>query len=412
MGHAQPSGGHAPGTSQATTRRFRLEWPVRVILLGTLIVVLAVPEVLLRNVAHTAGVGLGLGVLPVGGLGLVIARRQPGNPIGWLLAGFSAALILFNDVSLYAVFDYHLRNGGLPLGPAAALIASELWIAFFLVLPLVILLFPDGRLESRWRTTLLVYLTAGALIIAALFGFGAWEMSGTRIVVDGHGQLVPNPFPSGAATIPVLILLGSVPLFWASFVVRQVLSWRRSSGERKAQLKWLMTGSSVTVVALAGTFLLAQVSGPLASALGNVLLGLGLFSLPASIGIGILKYHLYDIDRLISRTFSYTLLTGLLIGLYAGLVTLATRVLPHSSPVGVAASTLAVAALFNPLRRRLQRIVDRRFNRARYDAEAIVAVFAARLTSAVDLDLIGDDLADVVRQALEPAHVSVWISRG
>jgi hypothetical protein len=125
---------------------------------------------------------------------------------------------------------------------------------------------------------------------------------------------------------------------------------------------------------------------------------LALAALPVSIGVGILKYHLYDIDRLISRTLAYALVTGLLVGVYAGIVTLATKVLPFSSPVGVAASTLAAAALFNPLRRRVQRIIDRRFNRARYDAETIVAAFAARLKDAVDLDLVRDDLAGVVQQ--------------
>ena len=137
---------------------------------------------------------------------------------------------------------------------------------------------------------------------------------------------------------------------------------------------------------------------------------LALTALPVSIGVGILKYHLYDIDRLISRTLSYALITGLLIGVYTGIVTLATRVLPFSSPVGVAASTLAAAALFTPLRRRVQRTVDRRFNRARYNADAIVAAFTARLKDAVDLDLVRDDLASAVRQSLEPAHVSVWMS--
>ena len=123
-----------------------------------------------------------------------------------------------------------------------------------------------------------------------------------------------------------------------------------------------------------------------------------------------MKYHLYDIDRIISRTLAYTLVTALLIGMYAGLVLLATEVLTFKTPVAVAAATLAAAALFSPLHRRVQRIVDRRFNRARYDTEAIVAAFAARLKDAVDLDLVRDDLADVVRQALEPAHVSMWMS--
>ena len=128
------------------------------------------------------------------------------------------------------------------------------------------------------------------------------------------------------------------------------------------------------------------------------------------IGVGILKYRLYEIDRIISRTLAYALVTGLLIGAYAGLVLLATDVLALASPVAVAASTLVAAALFSPLRRRVQRVVDRRFNRARYDADKTVAAFAARLKDAVDLDAVRDDLSGVVHQALEPAHVSVWIS--
>jgi len=133
--------------------------------------------------------------------------------------------------------------------------------------------------------------------------------------------------------------------------------------------------------------------------------------LPVCLGVAILRYRLYDIDRIISRTLAYAIVTGLLIGLYAGLVLLATRVLTFHSTVAVAISTLAAAALFNPLRRRVQQIVDRRFNRVRYDAEQTVAAFAARLKDAVDLDSVRADLARTVHQALEPAHVSVWISR-
>jgi hypothetical protein len=132
--------------------------------------------------------------------------------------------------------------------------------------------------------------------------------------------------------------------------------------------------------------------------------------LPASIAVGILKYHLYDIDRIISRTLAYAIVTGVLIGVYAGVVLLAARVLPFRTPVTVAGATLLAAALFSPLRRRVQRAVDRRFNRARYDADQTIAAFAARLQDAVDLDAVQDDLTGVVHQALEPAHVSVWIS--
>ena len=130
-----------------------------------------------------------------------------------------------------------------------------------------------------------------------------------------------------------------------------------------------------------------------------------------AIGIAVLRYRLYDIDRIISRTVAYAIITSLLVGVYAGLVLLTTQVFRFHTPVAVAASTLAAAALFNPVRRRVQQMVDRRFNRARYDADQTVAAFAARLKDAVDLDSVRDDLAGVVHQALEPAHVSVWISQ-
>jgi hypothetical protein len=179
-----------------------------------------------------------------------------------------------------------------------------------------------------------------------------------------------------------------------------VLSWRRASGERRQQLKWLAGGAAVTLCL-----------GPLGNALASdvvvsQLLEIGVVALPASIGVGILKYRLYDIDRIISRTLAYALVTGL----YAGLVLLATQVFRLHTPVAVAASTLAAAALFSPLRRRVQRAVDRRFNRARYDADQMVTAFAARLKDTVDLDSVQDDLASVVTKALEPAHVSVWSS--
>jgi hypothetical protein len=152
---------------------------------------------------------------------------------------------------------------------------------------------------------------------------------------------------------------------------------------------------------------------------GGVLLALAVaavplsrLALPVSMGVAVFRYRLLDIDRILSRTLSYTIVTGLLIGVYAGLVLLATRVLDFASAVSVAAATLAAAALFAPVRRRVQRIVDRRFNRARYDADRTVAAFAARLQDAVDLDTVRTDLTCVVQAALEPAHVSLWLPGG
>jgi hypothetical protein len=136
---------------------------------------------------------------------------------------------------------------------------------------------------------------------------------------------------------------------------------------------------------------------------------IGIAALPVGIGIGILKYRLYEIDRLVSRTISYLLLTGLLAGVFAGVVVLTTDVLPFSSPVGVAASTLAAAALFNPLRRRLQHLVDHRFNRARYDAEATLDAFARQLRQAVEPDAVEASLLETLGRAVEPAHLTLWI---
>ncbi len=396
-------------TAEVTARRFRLARPTVVTVLCALVLVLFGLGMAI-SIAAGKPDGLAVFALLFAGLGLVIARRQPGNRIAWLLLGFSALLVFYEDAAVYSATDYRLHGGKLPLGFPAVLIASELWSALFLILPLIILLFPDGKLPPRWRMVLWAYLAVCALIVAILLGSGAWQMRGTRIVVQGNGQLVNDSGPTGALGFAQLILFVVVPVFWAFFVARQVLSWRRATGERRAQLKWLMAGSAATVTCLAGTVLL-QSSNAFLTLVDNTCLAVGILSLPVCIIFAILKYRLYDIDRLISRTVSYTLVTALLIGVYVGVVTFTTRVLPFHSTVGIAASTLAVAALFNPLRRRVQRVVDRRFNRARYDADKTVAAFASRLKDAVDLASIRDDLARVVHQALEPAHVSVWTSQ-
>jgi hypothetical protein len=397
------------GRTRRPAGRSRLAWPPVLTVLGGLVLVLFGLAISLAIIGHT-GVGLSFAALPVALLGLVIARRQPGNRIAWLLLSFSAVFAFYGDAAGYAVLDYHFHGGRLPLGPPAVVIASELWIAVFLVLPLVILLFPDGRLPPRWTAVMRAYLAVCAVVVAIQVAAGASQVSGTPIVVTDKGQLVSNPGPSGILAIAFVILVVTVPVFWALFVTRQVLSWRAASGERRAQLKWLMAGGVATLAGLTATFVFAQFSGPLALVLDSIMLGVGIFSLPASICIAILNYHLYDIDRLISRTLSYTLVTALLVGVYTGLVLLATHVLTVTSPVGVAAATLAVAALFNPVRRRVQRMVDRRFNRARYDADRTVALFASRLKDEVDLDSVRADLAGAVHQALEPVHVTLWLS--
>lgn len=227
-----------------------------------------------------------------------------------------------------------------------------------------------------------------------------------NIQVDSTGALVSldrNAKGAGAAIGGLVFLLyGGLAL---SFVFAQLLAYRRSSGDRREQLKWLMTGSAIGIVGLAVAL------SPINRTVGNVV-SLGILAVPLSMGVGILKYRLYDIDRLISRTLSYAVVTGILVGVYIGFVTLTTRALPLSSPIGVAASTLTVAALFNPVRRRAQRVVDHRFNRARYDADATIAAFTSRLRDAVELNKIQRDLVDVVTRSVQPSHAGVWINAG
>jgi hypothetical protein len=350
--------------------------------------------------------------------GVVVARRQPGNPIGWILIGLGVLGAFYTDAARYSVFDYHFHHGALPFGPAAAVVAQALWgTGQFYLLPLIILLFPDGRLTRRWRIVLWAYVAVGCLLIAGLLGVVAGDVAGHPVSVGGNGEPVRALSAPAALTAADRALTVTLPVFWVSFVVRQVRSWRavrragEAGAERRQQLKWLMSGSVVTVLGLAGIFGFGFSSNPVVLAL-DVVSFFATFALPAAISVAILRYRLYEIDRIISRTLAYTIVTGLLIGVYAGLVLLATQVLRLHTPVAVAAATLAAAALFNPLRRRVQRAVDRRFNRARYDADQTVAAFAARLKDATDLDSVRDDLARVVNGALEPAHVWVWTSSG
>jgi MFS family permease len=400
VGVTQP----APGAPEATRRVASLAT-----VLGALVLVLTAASIVLSAPAHQLSV-LGTSpeipvVLVYAGVGVVIARRQPRNPIGWILLTFIALFMLSTAVGFYAVLYYRLGHHGLPLAPAAVLLQPS-WVPALLLFPVVILLFPDGRLPSRrWRWVLSAYAALGACALAAFFGPAVGAVASHHIRLDSFGDVISTGHPGGGALAAAALLgLLSIAAIWLSFVAHQVLSWRRASGERRQQLKWLASGAAVTMVMVSLSFTVSS------TGVAGEVLGVALGALPAGIGVGILKYRLYDIDRIISRTLAYAIVTGLLVGLYAGLVLLATEVLTVKSPVAVAASTLAVAALFSPLRRRVQRVVDRRFNRARYDADTMVAAFAGRLQDAVDLDAVRDDLAGVVQRALEPGHVSVWLS--
>jgi len=320
--------------------------------------------------------------------------------------------ILTEDAAYYAAADYRLHHGGLPLG-WVALPAQPSGFVGLVLFGLALLLFPDGRPPSpRWRWVLWVYAGIGLVWIVWTAAITAGAIIGHHIQVDSNGQLslVNGTDPADRwwnVALTAIFLLVAVCL--VASLAGQVASWRRSSGERRQQLKWLAMGTAALV---AGTAIdtvtgIGTVSGQ--TALGTACFIAGFFAFSLCIGMAVLRYRLFDIDRVISRTLAYAIGTGLLVGVYAGIVLLVTQVLRiHHSTVAVAAATLAAAALFNPVRRRVQTMVDRRFNRARYDADQIIAAFVARLQDAVDLDAVQTDLFGSVQQALEPAHVSVW----
>ena len=300
------------------------------------------------------------------GVGLIVARFQRRNPIGYLLLGTALCFVITLDAGGYATLVY-AQHRDLPLG-AVALVLGPAGILAVFMLPLIVLLFPDGRLPStRWRPLLVVaFAVAGYVLAANEIAIVAGLVS-HRLRVSSDGTPVIAGLMSHTTT---LASFATVFVLIVAAVVRQVLAWRHAGTDRRQQIKWLLSGVCVFIV-------IGVPSLGTSSDLWEAGIAIGFSALPLAIGVGILRYRLYDIDRIVSRTVSYGIVTALLAGAYAGLVLLATRELRFSSEVAVAVSTLAAAAAFNPVRRRVQHLVDRRFNRARYDADLIVAEFAA-----------------------------------
>jgi hypothetical protein len=345
------------------------------------------------------------------GMGFLVARRQPRNPIGWLLMVTGLSTAFTTAAGLYTQLDYGSEHGGLPFGLAVFLAENAFWPVAVLTGMAAILLFPDGQLSRPWRRALWAYVVVAVLVLISQ-AIPASVLAGTANVqaaLTGHRITAPG----GAMVrflgsgLPVLAVLP----FWVAWIGRQVAGFRRATGAVREQYKWFTAGAAISLVSsVVLTVAEANNGSELARALNVAGLYVTGVAFPLGMGVAILRYRLYEIDRIISRTLAYAIITGLLIGIYAGLVLLATHVLGFTGSVSVAAATLVAAALFAPLRRWVQRGVDRRFNRARYDAERTVAAFTARLQDAVDLDSVQADLAAAVQAALEPAHVSVWIA--
>jgi hypothetical protein len=347
----------------------------------------------------------GLYAVGFGGVGALLTWRRPGHPVGWIFA--AAGMVEAVD---FATFEYGLAvavGRGLPDGEYVGWLQLWIWVPFItLITVYLFLLFPDGRLPGpRWR---LASWAAGGFSVIAIAGLAftpGSERPNLPALRNPFG-VAPAAVPFDAAIAGIAGLLGCVVLAAWSLFARS----RRGTAVERQQIKWLAYSGCLVALALLPAVALSLTPGTAARVAEGVAMA-AVLTMPAAVAVAVLKYRLYDIDRVISRTLAYAAVTGLLVGVYAALVLLATEVFRFRAPVAVAASTLAVAALFSPLRRRVQRAVDRRFNRARYDADQTVTAFAARLKDAVDLDSVRNDLAAVVSRALEPAHVSVWISQ-
>jgi hypothetical protein len=340
-------------------------------------------------------------------VGAMVATRVPENPIGWIFCLTGVALGVADFGNQYAEQMLFVASDPLPGGRTAALL-QELGLApSFGLLSLALLLFPDGRSPSgRWRVVLWLAVTGIALSV-----IGAALRPGPLV----------EPFDDVSNPLGIPGLLGLMDSFLGFGFIFTLLSvvlaalgmrarLRRSRGVEREQFKWLVLAAAVTGIAVVGTLVLYLAAG--IDVGGAAVLGLGFSAFPVAAGAAILRYRLYDIDVVINRTLVYGALTATLAGVYIGSVLLLQLVLSgltKDSGLAVAASTLAVAALFRPARSRIQEAVDRRFYRRKYDAARTLERFGTRLRDEVDLDALGSELRGVVADTMQPASVSLWL---
>ena len=333
-------------------------------------------------------------------IGLVLGLRRPANPIGWLYAasGLVWALIIPFEPWLVQLFREHQP---LPLVAQLAVVASQvIWApAIALGITLPFLLLPDGRLRSRrWRL-----VVAAAVVGVAIFVVGGILFPGQ---VDNDLIAIDNPFGLAgvAGRVAMVVTFTGLVLYALCLPAALVcvgLRFRSSRGVERQQLRWVAAGATVAVLVL--------LPAPAKVHLPAFLTAVAVLAVPVSVAVAVLRYRLWDLDRLISRTVTYLLVTGLLVLPYLAILPAATRLAAGAGSLAVAAATLAAAAVFQPLRRRIQDLVDRRFNRRRYDAARTVDTFAARLREQIDLDALSAELLAVVDQTVAPTRASLWL---
>jgi hypothetical protein len=339
-------------------------------------------------------------------VGAVIVAHRPGNAVGWIFSAIGLLTATGVVAAEYAAYVARTRPGSAPGVVLAAWYNSWWWYpTLALVLVFTPLLFPTGRLLSaRWRPVAAVAAVGTATIIA---------LSALQPTFQDEDHPIRNPI--GLAGIPDpeagalgAVLFGLLLLCSVAAVLSVVLRFRRSRGVERQQLKWFTYAA-----ALMGAFLLLSDYLFPQSGVVEVLYGLAVALVPVAAGVAVLRYRLYDIDRLVNRTLVYGALTALLGAVYAGAVLVLGQLFggvggdPPS--LAVAGATLAVAALFQPARRRIQAVVDRRFNRRRYDAAETIQAFSTRLRDQIDLDTLSAELLAVVDQTMEPTRVSLWL---
>jgi MFS family permease len=339
-------------------------------------------------------------------VGAVLAGRRPRHPVGWLLLGLGLSLSLQAFTFSYTRYGLVARPGALVAAGYLAGLNNGLAIMWLSCAGFVLLLTPTGSLPSpRWRwwariagAAAAVWLVGSVIDPAPLYP--EYPDVGNPLAVPAlFGPL--RALPAAAVVVLVALIVGAVSL---------VLRFRRARGVERQQLRWLTWGATLAAAALlvAMAALAAEDSG---STLLSLALGVCAALLPLAIGAAILRYRLYDLDRIISRTLAYGLLTVLLGGGYAAVVLGLGQLLGQDSSLVVAAATLAVAAVFQPARRRIQQAVDRRFNRRRLDAARVIQAFSTRLRDQVDLDGLTAELLEVVDQTMQPTRASLWLRR-
>lgn len=347
-------------------------------------------------------------------VGWIILRRDPSNRLGWiyLAIGFWQALNIF--ALGYSTLAYWVASGNLPLASELSWVAVWAWVpGFTLFSTLGILLFPTGRLPSRrWWPVVALAVVAFVLLLVPVVAL--WPYRGLPLEVQ-NAVNQPPPADPALSAVNTIQFAGQIVLLAAMIgsVAGLAVRFRRSTGVERQQLKWF-TYAAILDVLLLVTWTVIDLD-PLAGALSSLLLAF----LPIAIAIAILRYRLYDIDRVVSRTIAYAIITGILGATFVGIVLLVQAVvdslLPQVTETGtpaVAASTLAAAALFQPLRRRVQATVDRRFDRARVDRDQSILRLSNRLRDAVELDAILADVLSTIDATIRPANATVWLRRG